>query len=142
MAMLSSTAGHRLIGCETEGVGTYDQWQAWAIGLLLTPGVSIGSLMSYFGVSSWTFYFASAAGLLKLRRTEPDLPRRYRAPWISCLCCMSASVLLVGATAVAQPWPTLAAGMFICSSWPLRRIRKRYLKHPRGVPPTLHNTQA
>eukprot|EP01050_Picozoa_sp_SAG11_P005894 SAG11_NODE_433_length_9518_cov_11.247054_5_plen_557_part_00 len=100
---------------------------AWAILLLCVPGAGLSDLMSYFGVSSWVFFAATAAAMLRLRKIRPDpRTRPYRAPILSPLICIVSSMLLIGSTLFSAPSATIAALGFICCSFPCRFLFVRW----------------
>jgi APA family basic amino acid/polyamine antiporter len=57
--------------------------------------VSIGTLMAFVIVSF---------GIIVLRRTQPDLPRPFRVPWVPLLPALSAAVSLM--LMMSLPWST------------------------------------
>ena len=65
--------------------------------------VSIGTLFAFVVVS---------AGVLVLRRTHPDLPRPFRAPWSPVV-----PVAVGGRVAGADAQPARARRGRVCSSW-------------------------
>lgn len=94
-----------------------------AIALCWLPGSALGSLMSYFGVSSWLYYLGTALALLKLRRDKPDavMQRPYKAPLSCVVVCCVASLLLIGSTFISQPLPTIGSLGFCVLSYPVKR---------------------
>lgn len=110
----------RLSRWQTPYVALWAQ-AACAIALCWLPGSALGSLMSYFGVSSWLYYLGTGLALLKLRRDRPDLPRPYRAPLICVALCCVASILLIGSTFSSQPLPTIGSLAFCVLSYPVKR---------------------
>ena len=64
--------------------------------VLLTTMSSLDTLISFFSIATWLFYIAVVAGMLRLRWTEPNLPRPSRAPAVIVVFFLvSASALLV-----------------------------------------------
>lgn len=51
-----------------------------ALAIVLVFSRSFEALTSTFVVAIWPFYGLCVAGLIRLRRTRPDLPRAYRVP--------------------------------------------------------------
>eukprot|EP01048_Picozoa_sp_COSAG05_P016118 COSAG05_NODE_2035_length_3659_cov_3.394101_2_plen_208_part_00 len=84
---------------------------AWA--MLLVPGTGLGLLMVFREVFSWFFFAVTAAALLQLRKSQPDLPRPYRAPLCSALICIVASVALSMWTCFGQPVAIALALTFV-----------------------------
>lgn len=85
------------------------------------------TLITFYGVAGYTFYFITVLGLIVLRIREPNLERPYRT-WITTpiiFCCVS--LFLVSRAVVAQPLQTLIVVVFILSGIPVYfwRIRKR-----------------
>ena len=97
-------------------------WAQGAVSIVLCwlPGNSLSALMSGFGVASWVYYLGTALALLKLRRSQPDWARPYRAPMACVWACVAASVLLVASTFFSQPLPTLMALCCCALAWPAR----------------------
>lgn len=84
--------------------------------------VAIGefkTLITFYGVAAYSFYFLTVLGLLVLRIREPALERPYRT-WISTpiiFCCVS--LFLVSRAVVAQPLQTLIVIVFVISGIPV-----------------------
>jgi len=77
------------------------------------------TLLTFYGVAGYTFYFLSVLGLLVLRIREPHLERPYRT-WITTpiiFCCVS--LFLVSRAVVAQPVQTLVVVAFVASGVPV-----------------------
>ena len=134
------TGGRYLYAVARDGQAPYalsrlSRWQTpyvalWAqaamgIALCWLPGSALGELMSYFGVSSWLYYLGTALALLRLRRSQPDRPRPYRAPLVCVLVCVVASVALISSTFIAQPLPTIGSLGFCLLSWPVKKLLDR-----------------
>lgn len=85
----------------------------WSSIVLLMPW-DLGDLIGFFGAASWIFYGMVAAALIRLRWTEPNLPRPYSialypvAP-LTLICC---SAYLVADSVFRTPGPCLAALAF------------------------------
>jgi amino acid transporter len=85
------------------------------------------TLITFYGVAGYTFYFTTVLGLIVLRIREPNLERPYRT-WITTpiiFCCVS--LFLVSRGVIAQPVQTLIVVGFIISGIPVYfwRISKR-----------------
>lgn len=85
------------------------------------------TLITFYGVAGYTFYFTTVLGLIVLRIREPNLERPYRT-WITTpiiFCCVS--LFLVSRAVIAQPVQTLIVVGFIISGIPVYfwRISKR-----------------
>ncbi|ESO98442.1 hypothetical protein LOTGIDRAFT_159249 [Lottia gigantea] len=70
--------------------------------LMLLPG-NLGELIGFFGFVAWIFYGMTAASLLVLRYTKPDLERPYKVPIIIPIIVLLASIYLVIAPIVTSP---------------------------------------
>ncbi|PWN50648.1 hypothetical protein IE53DRAFT_374504 [Violaceomyces palustris] len=98
----------------------------WALGLqwLLTLlfilfGSGFASLVNFYGVCSWFFYFVTVLGLLVLRVKEPHLARPYRT-WLSTPIVFAAVALfLLLMPVVSAPMEALAALGFILAGVPV-----------------------
>ncbi|KAF2137320.1 uncharacterized protein K452DRAFT_278746 [Aplosporella prunicola CBS 121167] len=78
-----------------------------------------GTLVTFYGVAGYTFYFFTVLGLILLRVREPELERPYKT-WISTpiiFCCVS--LFLVSRAVIAQPLQTLIVLAFILAGVPL-----------------------
>ncbi|KAH6642747.1 large neutral amino acids transporter small subunit 2 [Boeremia exigua] len=91
---------------------------------------SFDSLVTFYGVAGYSFYFQTVLGLIVLRVREPDLDRPYKT-WISTpiiFCCVS--LFLLSRAVFAEPVQTLlvvafmAAGLLVWFSWVGRRRAK------------------
>ena len=85
------------------------------------------TLITFYGVAGYTFYFTTVLGLIVLRIREPNLERPYRT-WITTpiiFCCVS--LFLVSRAVIAQPVQTMIVVAFIISGIPVYfwRISKR-----------------
>ena len=98
--------------------------------LLAAAYVVVGqfnTLITFYGVAGYIFYFLTVLGLIVLRIREPNLERPYRT-WITTpiiFCCVS--LFLVSRAVFAQPLQTLIVLAFIVSGIPVYfwRIGKR-----------------
>ncbi|KAF9701083.1 hypothetical protein EKO04_000207 [Ascochyta lentis] len=106
--------------------------------MLLNAGITaiyilIGSfdtLVTFYGVAGYTFYFQTVLGLIVLRVREPDLERPYKT-WITTpiiFCCVS--LFLLSRAVFAEPVQTLlvvafmAVGLAVWFAWVGRRRGK------------------
>lgn len=98
--------------------------------LLTAVYVIIGdfsTLLTFYGVAGYTFYFMTVLGLIVLRVREPHLERPYRT-WISTpiiFCCVS--LFLLSRAVFAEPLQTLIVAAFVIVGIPIYywRIRGR-----------------
>lgn len=77
------------------------------------------TLVTFYGVAGYTFYFLTVLGLIVLRIREPHLERPYRT-WISTpiiFCCVS--LFLLSRAVVAEPLQTLIVIAFIITGLPV-----------------------
>ncbi|KAF8475822.1 amino acid permease-domain-containing protein [Kalaharituber pfeilii] len=80
---------------------------------------SFSTLLTFYGVAGYTFYFLTVLGLIVLRATQPELERPYRT-WIVtpiCFCCVS--LFLVTRGVFSAPVETVAVLCFVTAGWPL-----------------------
>ena len=91
---------------------------------------SFDSLVTFYGVAGYTFYFQTVLGLIILRVREPDLERPYKT-WITTpiiFCCVS--LFLLSRAVFAEPIQTLlvvafmAVGLAVWFAWVGRRRGK------------------
>ncbi|PSN70678.1 amino acid transporter [Corynespora cassiicola Philippines] len=91
---------------------------------------SFDTLVTFYGVAGYTFYFLAVLGLIVLRVREPDLERPYRT-WITTpiiFCCVS--LFLLSRAVFAEPVQTLlvvafmVAGLVVWFAWVGRRMNK------------------
>jgi amino acid transporter len=94
-----------------------------------------GTLLTFYGVAGYSFYFLTVLGLIVLRVKEPNLERPYRT-WISTpiiFCCVS--LFLLSRAVFAQPVQTIIVVVFVVAGVPIYywRIRGRdKVKRERG----------
>ncbi|KAH7058852.1 large neutral amino acids transporter small subunit 2 [Macrophomina phaseolina] len=77
------------------------------------------TLVTFYGVAGYTFYFFTVLGLIVLRVREPELERPYKT-WITTpiiFCCVS--LFLVSRAVVAEPIQTLIVLAFILAGVPI-----------------------
>ncbi|EEH02613.1 L-methionine porter [Histoplasma capsulatum G186AR] len=97
---------------------------------LTTIYISVGefaTLVTFYGVAGYTFYFLTVLGLIVLRIREPHLERPYKT-WITTpiiFCCVS--LFLLSRAVFAEPLQTLLVLGFNVAGVPVYfwRIRKR-----------------
>lgn len=91
---------------------------------------SFDTLVTFYGVAGYTFYFQTVLGLIILRVKEPDLERPYKT-WITTpiiFCCVS--LFLLSRAVFAEPVQTLlvvafmVVGLVIWFAWVGRRRGK------------------
>ncbi|KAF2811816.1 large neutral amino acids transporter small subunit 2 [Mytilinidion resinicola] len=92
---------------------------------------SFDTLLTFYGVAGYTFYFLTVLGLIILRVREPTLERPYKT-WITTpiiFCCVS--LFLLSRAVFAEPVQTLlvvafmAAGLLIWFAWVGRKGKGR-----------------
>lgn len=83
------------------------------------------TLVTFYGVAGYTFYFITVLGLIVLRVREPDLERPYKT-WITTpiiFCCVS--LFLLSRAVFAEPLQTLIVVGFIVVGIPVYWLRVR-----------------
>ncbi|PHH82566.1 hypothetical protein CDD82_5586 [Ophiocordyceps australis] len=83
------------------------------------------TLLTFYGVAGYTFYFVTVLGLIVLRVKEPRLERPYKT-WITTpiiFCCVS--LFLLSRSVFAQPLQTLAVVAFVVAGVPAYFLRVR-----------------
>lgn len=78
-----------------------------------------GTLVTFYGVAGYTFYFLTVLGLIVLRVKEPHLERPYRT-WISTpiiFCCVS--LFLLSRSVFAEPLKTVTVIGFVVAGVPV-----------------------
>lgn len=94
------------------------------------------TLVTFYGVAGYTFYFLTVLGLIVLRVREPALERPYRT-WITTpiiFCCVS--LFLLSRAVFAQPLQTLVVVGFVVAGVPvyyLWRVRWLSSRRSRGT---------
>ena len=88
------------------------------------------TLVTFYGVAGYSFYFLTVLGLIVLRVREPYLERPYRT-WISTpiiFCCVS--LFLLSRAVFAKPWQTLVVLAFVGAGVPVFwwRVKGKGLK--------------
>jgi amino acid transporter len=103
--------------------------------VLTAAYVAVGefqTLITFYGVAGYTFYFLTVLGLIVLRIREPNLERPYRT-WITTpiiFCCVS--LFLVTRAVINQPLQTLIVIAFVASGIPAYYWRIRGRDGPKG----------
>ncbi|EGO61107.1 hypothetical protein NEUTE1DRAFT_120156 [Neurospora tetrasperma FGSC 2508] len=83
-----------------------------------------GTLVTFYGVAGYTFYFLTVLGLIVLRVKEPNLERPYKT-WITTpiiFCCVS--LFLLSRAVFAQPLQTLLVVAFVVVGVPVYYWRR------------------
>jgi amino acid transporter len=128
----------KVFGDESIGMG-YTPVNAMLLNMLLTMIYVVlgefGTLITFYGVAGYSFYFLTVLGLIVLRIREPHLERPYRTyittPII--FCCVS--LFLVSRAVVNQPVQTVIVIAFVVSGVPVyywRVAKKDENSLPRG----------
>jgi amino acid transporter len=89
---------------------------ATALGMLFVLTRSFEQLADTFVLSIWPFYGLAVAGLYRLRRMRPELPRPYRVPGYPAVPAVFivAVVYLVGNALIADPlWTGVTFGIVL-----------------------------
>lgn len=120
----------RLFGDEDTGL-FFTPINAMILNALLTAGYvavgEFGTLVTFYGVAGYTFYFFTVLGLIVLRVREPNLERPYKT-WITTpiiFCCVS--LFLLSRAVFAEPLQTVIVIAFVAAGVPIYywRIRGR-----------------
>lgn len=92
---------------------------AWAAAFAMVG--SFQQLFTSYVFTAWIFYGLAVAGVLVLRRREPDLPRPFRCPWYPAtpLFFLAATAVIVVSTFVANFWQALTGVGLILIGVPL-----------------------
>jgi Amino acid transporters len=111
----------RLFGDDV-GIG-FTPINAMIFNCVLTAAYTIvgefATLVTFYGVAGYTFYFLTVLGLIVLRIREPQLERPYRT-WITTpiiFCCVS--LFLLSRAVIAEPLQTLIVVAFIIAGVPV-----------------------
>jgi amino acid transporter len=94
---------------------------AIALGVLFVLTRTFEQLADTFVLAIWPFYGIAIAGLYRLRRRRPDLPRVYRVigyPVVPAIF-IAAVVFLVGSAFVTDPWWTAATFAIVLAGLPV-----------------------
>ena len=113
---------NRLIGDNEGGFG-FTPINAMLFNAILCAAYIVvgefGTLVTFYGVAGYTFYFVTVLGLIVLRVREPYLERPYRT-WISTpiiFCCVS--LFLLSRAIFAKPVQTLIVIAFVAAGVPV-----------------------
>ncbi|KAK3308185.1 amino acid permease-domain-containing protein [Chaetomium strumarium] len=124
-----------LVGDEDTGL-FFTPIPALVLNALLTTAYILvgefGTLVTFYGVAGYTFYFLTVLGLIVLRVREPNLERPYRT-WITTpiiFCCVS--LFLLSRAVFAQPLQTLIVVAFVVAGVPVYFWRVRGRGRGRG----------
>ncbi|KAL7274141.1 hypothetical protein RUND412_002975 [Rhizina undulata] len=105
-----------------EGWGMTPIW-AMVLNMVLTGAYIVvgefGTLLTFYGVAGYTFYFLTVLGLIVLRIKEPDLERPYKT-WITTpviFCCVS--LFLISRGVFSAPLQSLVVVGFVAVGVPL-----------------------
>lgn len=92
---------------------------AWAAAFTLVG--TFQQLFTAYVFTAWIFYGLAVAGVIVLRRREPDLARPYRCPWYPAtpVFFLLATAGIVGATFAASFWRALAGVSLMLAGIPL-----------------------
>ncbi|OLN82100.1 Y+L amino acid transporter 2-like protein 2 [Colletotrichum chlorophyti] len=120
----------RALGDDDMGLFFTPVWALVLNGLLTAAYIVVGefgTLLTFYGVAGYTFYFVTVLGLIILRVREPQLDRPYRT-WITTpiiFCCVS--LFLLSRAVFAQPLQTVTVVLFVIAGVPVYfwRIRGR-----------------
>jgi amino acid transporter len=121
-----STALRSAIGDDDGGLGFTPINAMVFNALLCTAYILVGefaTLITFYGVAGYTFYFLTVLGLIVLRVREPHLERPYRT-WISTpiiFCCVS--LFLLSRAVFVQPVQTLVVVGFVGAGVPVYVLR-------------------
>lgn len=102
-------------------------------GIYIAVG-EFATLVTFYGVAGYIFYFLTVLGLIVLRIREPDLERPYKT-WITTpiiFCCVS--LFLLSRAVFAEPGQTLIVLGFMVAGVPVYwlRVRRRGRKESSG----------
>ncbi|KAJ0163466.1 Y+L amino acid transporter 2 [Colletotrichum tanaceti] len=120
----------RILGDDDMGLFYTPVWALVLNGLLTAAYIIVGefdTLLTFYGVAGYTFYFITVLGLIILRVREPQLERPYKT-WITTpiiFCCVS--LFLLSRAVFAQPLQTVTVVLFVVAGVPVYfwRIRGR-----------------
>ncbi|KAJ9131104.1 Asc-type amino acid transporter 1 [Pleurostoma richardsiae] len=116
----------RLVGDEDTGLFFTPIYALVLNGALTAVYVLVGefgTLLTFYGVAGYTFYFLTVLGLIVLRVREPRLERPYRT-WITTpiiFCCVS--LFLLSRAVFAQPLQTVLVVAFVAAGVPVYFLR-------------------
>ncbi|KAJ9662661.1 hypothetical protein H2201_005945 [Coniosporium apollinis] len=133
----SRAGGNRMAKLIADDAGLfYTPINAMILNASLTAAyVAVGefkTLITFYGVAGYTFYFFTVLGLIVLRVREPDLERPYKT-WISTpiiFCCVA--LFLLSRAVIAEPAQTLMVLAFMAAGLPVYFWRVRGRGRERG----------
>ncbi|KAH6987728.1 amino acid permease-domain-containing protein [Ilyonectria sp. MPI-CAGE-AT-0026] len=112
----------RMFGDEDTGL-FYTPVYALILNSVLTAAYCVvgefSTLVTFYGVAGYTFYFITVLGLIVLRVREPELERPYKT-WLTTpiiFCCVS--LFLLSRAVFAQPLQTLTVVIFVVAGIPV-----------------------
>jgi basic amino acid/polyamine antiporter, APA family len=96
--------------------------QGLALAMILTG--SFEDVLSFAGFTLTLFAVITAAGVMRLRLREPDLPRPFRVPWypLTPLLFILISLASLVFLALERPLPVVVACLFLGLSWVMVRV--------------------
>lgn len=112
----------RMFGDEDTGL-FYTPVYALILNSVLTAAYCVvgefSTLVTFYGVAGYTFYFITVLGLIVLRVREPELERPYKT-WLTTpiiFCCVS--LFLLSRAVFAQPLQTITVVIFVVAGIPV-----------------------
>jgi amino acid transporter len=135
---LSTRRPHRIARMLADDVGLFfTPVYAMVLNAVLCGGYIVvgefSTLITFYGVAGYTFYFFTVLGLIVLRVREPNLERPYKT-WITTpivFCCVS--LFLLSRAVFAQPDQTLIVVAFVLAGVPVYFLRVRRPKRLAGM---------
>jgi amino acid transporter len=113
---------HSLLGDDDAGLFYTPIWALLLNAVLTGAYMAVGefaTLLTFYGVAGYTFYFLTVLGLIVLRVREPSLERPYRT-WITTpiiFCCVS--LFLLSRAVFAKPLQTVIVVAFVVAGIPV-----------------------
>lgn len=107
---------------------------AWAVVLVVTG--SYETLIDYAMFATWLFYGLMVAGVIVLRRTQPDLERPYRM-WgypVTAVLFILITVWFLANMLMTRPWPSIAGLLLTASGIPVYWLWVRGRERAASVP--------
>jgi amino acid transporter len=112
----------RLVADEDTGLFFTPIYSLLLNGTLTAAYVLVGefsTLLTFYGVAGYTFYFLTVLSLIILRVREPNLERAYKTWIITPLIFCCVSLFLLSRAVFAQPMQTLVVVTFVLTGIPL-----------------------
>lgn len=102
-------------------IGSLIAQGVWTSAILLFVGNALENLFTFYGISAWVFYGASALVLIKLRWDKPSIPRPYEVALypFSPLLVIGVTLFLIISSAIASPLPAAASLFFVLCAFPV-----------------------